>query len=55
MDAYTADFSLEVQEVKGFCPAGETYAKQQIALKSIPVLSCEARASGARSRGWQRT
>lgn len=41
MDACTADFSLEVQGVKGFCPAGETYAKQQIALKTIPVLSCE--------------
>lgn len=42
MDAYTADFSLEVQGVKGFCPAGETYAKRQIALKAIPVLSCES-------------
>jgi len=41
MDAYTPDFSLEVQGVKGFCPAGETYAKQQIAKKTIPVLSCE--------------
>lgn len=41
MDAYTPDFSLDVQGVKGFCPAGETYAKQQIAKKSIPVLSCE--------------
>ena len=41
MDAYTPDFSLEVQGVKGFCPAGETYAKQQIAKKTLPVLSCE--------------
>jgi hypothetical protein len=41
MDAYTANFSLEVQGVKGFCPAGEAYAKRQIALKTIPVLSCE--------------
>ena len=41
MNAYTPDFSLEVQGVKGFCPAGETYAKQQIAKKAIPVLSCE--------------
>ena len=41
MTAYTADFSLEVQGVKGFCPAGETYAKQQIAKKTLPVLSCE--------------
>lgn len=41
MDAYTPDFSLDVQGVKGFCPAGETYAKQQIEAKRIPVLSCE--------------
>ena len=41
MDAYTSDFSLEVQGVKGFCPAGELYAKEQIAKKTIPVLSCE--------------
>ena len=41
MDAYTADFSLEVQEVKGACPAGERYAKDQIAKRTIPVLSCE--------------
>lgn len=41
MTAYTADFSLEVQGVKGLCPAGETYARQQIAKKTTPVLSCE--------------
>src|SRR5512146_860302 len=41
MNAYTSDFSLEVQGVKGSCPVGETYAKQQIAKKTIPVLSCE--------------
>jgi uncharacterized metal-binding protein len=41
MDNYSPDFSLEVQGVKGFCPAGETYAKQQIEQKTIPVLSCE--------------
>ncbi len=41
MDAYTADFSLEVQEVKGSCPVGEAYAQDKIAKKSIPVLSCE--------------
>lgn len=41
MDGYTPDFSLDVQGVKGFCPAGETYAKQQIEAKRIPVLSCE--------------
>jgi len=41
MEAHTPDFSLQVQGVKGFCPAGEAYAKQQIASKTIPVLSCE--------------
>lgn len=41
MEAYTADFSLNVEGVKGFCPAGETYAKRQIAQRTIPVLSCE--------------
>jgi len=41
MDDHTPDFSLEVQGVKGHCPAGEAYAKEQIAQKSIPVLSCE--------------
>lgn len=41
MKTYTPDFSLEVEGVKGFCPAGEVYAKQQIAKKSVPVLSCE--------------
>jgi len=41
MEGYTPDFTLDVQGVKGFCPAGEVYSKQQIAKKSIPVLSCE--------------
>jgi uncharacterized metal-binding protein len=41
MNAYTPDFSLEVQGIKGACPAGEIYAKQQIAKKTIPVFSCE--------------
>jgi len=41
MNAYTADFSLSVEGVKGFCPAGEVYAKQNIAERKIPVLSCE--------------
>jgi len=41
MDNYTPDYSLEVQGVKGFCPVGEIYAKQQIAKNTIPVLSCE--------------
>lgn len=41
MQAFTPDFSLTVEGVKGSCPAGELYAKQQIERKTIPVLSCE--------------
>jgi hypothetical protein len=41
MEAYTPDFSLAVQGVKGLCPAGEVYAKRNISDKKIPVLSCE--------------
>ena len=41
MKTHTPDFSLQVQGVKGFCPAGEVYAKKQIEKKTIPVLSCE--------------
>jgi len=41
MEGYTASFSVDVQAVKGFCPAGEAYAKEQVAAKTIPVLSCE--------------
>jgi uncharacterized metal-binding protein len=37
----TPAFSIEVSEIKGLCPAGEVYAKQNIANKTIPVLSCE--------------
>jgi len=41
VENHTSDFSLQVQGVKGFCPAGEVYAKRQIAEKRVPVLSCE--------------
>lgn len=41
MQPYTPDFSVSVQGVKGLCPAGEKYAKEQIAAKTIPVLTCE--------------
>ena len=41
MQPYTPNFSLKVQGVKGYCPAGEVYAKEQIEKKTIPVLSCE--------------
>ena len=39
--SYTADFSLDVDGVKGLCPAGEKHAKENIATGKIPVLSCE--------------
>jgi uncharacterized metal-binding protein len=41
MENYSPEFSLDVEGVRGFCPAGEVYAAQQIETKSIPVLSCE--------------
>ncbi len=41
MNKSTPNFSLEVEGVRGFCPAGEVYAKHMILDKKIPVLSCE--------------
>jgi uncharacterized metal-binding protein len=41
MEAYTPDFSVTVEGIKGFCPAGEAYAQHNIGEKKIPVLSCE--------------
>ena len=41
MEDSTRDFSVAVQGVRGFCPAGEVYAKRNISEKKIPVLSCE--------------
>jgi uncharacterized metal-binding protein len=41
MDAYTPDFSVAVEAVRGLCPAGERYAREQIAKQTVPVLSCE--------------
>jgi uncharacterized metal-binding protein len=35
------DFSLEVDGVKGLCPAGEAWAKQNMFERKIPVFSCE--------------
>ncbi len=37
----TPDFSIDVSKVKGVCPAGEIHAKQNIAEKKTPVLTCE--------------
>ena len=41
MPADTRAFAVSVQSVKGFCPAGEAYAKEQAAAGKIPVLACE--------------
>ncbi len=41
MKKATADFTLQVDGVKGVCPAGEAWADRQILEKKIPVLSCE--------------
>lgn len=37
----TEDFTLQVDGVKGVCPAGEAWAEQQILQKKTPVLACE--------------
>lgn len=41
MNAHTPEFSVDVQEVTGLCPAGEAWAKRNISEKKIPVFSCE--------------
>jgi len=41
MTKSSPDYSLKVDGVKGVCPAGEAHAKQNIADKKTPVLSCE--------------
>jgi uncharacterized metal-binding protein len=41
MNNLTPNFSLQVEGVKGVCPAGEKWAQQQMDKKRIPVLSCE--------------
>ena len=41
MNYTTSNFSLDVTGVTGICPAGESWAKQNILDKKIPVLSCE--------------
>lgn len=38
---HTSDYQLEVEGIKGHCPAGEAWAEQNIADNKIPVLSCE--------------
>ena len=41
MNNSTHSFTIEVEGVKGICPAGEKYALENIAKGKIPVLSCE--------------
>lgn len=41
MSYSTPAFSLEVEGVSGVCPAGEVYARQNMADRKIPVFSCE--------------
>jgi hypothetical protein len=41
MNGFSPEFSLEVEGVKGYCPAGEVYAKENMDAGKIPVLSCE--------------
>jgi uncharacterized metal-binding protein len=41
MTKSTPDFSLKIEGVAGVCPAGEAYAKQNIAKRNIPILCCE--------------
>ena len=41
MTSQTPDFSLAVEGVRGLCPAGEAYARQNLADRKVPVLSCE--------------
>lgn len=41
MKKLTEDFTLQVDGVKGVCPAGEAWAEDKILQKKIPVLSCE--------------
>ncbi|RPI29913.1 MAG: hypothetical protein EHM70_15240 [Chloroflexota bacterium] len=41
MSTATKDFTLQVDGVKGVCPAGEAWAEDKILRKKIPVLSCE--------------
>ncbi len=41
MKKTTENFTLQVDGVKGVCPAGEAWAEQNISQKKIPVLACE--------------
>jgi uncharacterized metal-binding protein len=42
MKTKTEDFNVQVDGVKGGCPAGEAWAEQEILQRKIPVLACES-------------
>ena len=42
MRKFSEDFMLQVDGVKGVCPAAEAWAEEQIHQKKIPVLACES-------------
>jgi len=42
MKKVSKDFTLQVDGVKGVCPAAEAWAEQKILDKKIPVLACES-------------
>ncbi|HEX6268917.1 MAG TPA: putative zinc-binding protein [Anaerolineales bacterium] len=42
MKKFSADFSLQVDGVKGVCPAAEAWAEDQMLQKKVPVLACES-------------
>ncbi len=42
MKKATKAFTVQVDGVKGVCPAGEAWAEQKILQKKIPVLACES-------------
>jgi uncharacterized metal-binding protein len=41
MSTESKNFTLQIDGVKGVCPAGEAWAEDMILHKKIPVLSCE--------------
>ena len=41
MKKVTQDFTVQIDGVKGVCPAGEAWAEEKMLQKKIPVLSCE--------------
>jgi hypothetical protein len=55
MNGYTPDFSLDVQGVKGFCPAGEAYAQRHIEAKTTPVFRARDPVSAEGSPDWRPT